>query len=58
MAEDPDRMFEDAIEALRQGDRPRAKEILTNLIQADQNNAKYWVWMSGAVETTKRPQAQ
>ena len=53
MAEDTDLMFEDAMEALRQGDRARAKEILTRLIQADQNNAKYWVWMSGVVETPK-----
>ncbi len=53
MAEETDPMFEDAVDALRQGDQPRAKEILTRLLQADQNNAKYWVWMSGAVETPK-----
>ena len=51
MAEDI--MFQDAVEALRQGDKARAKDILTRLLKADQNNATYWVWMSAAVETVK-----
>jgi tetratricopeptide (TPR) repeat protein len=53
MAEETDLMFEDAVEALRQGDRAHAKEILTRLLKTDQNNANYWVWMSGAVDTPK-----
>ena len=48
-----DTMFEDAVDALRQGDQPKAKQILTGLLKADQSNANYWVWMSAAVETTK-----
>ena len=41
------------MDALKQGDQARAKDILTRLLKADQNNATYWVWMSAAVETTK-----
>ena len=51
MAEDT--MFQDAIEALRLGDKPRAKDLLTRLLKADQGNATYWLWMSAAVDNTK-----
>ena len=54
MAEEAiDTMFEDAVDALRQGDQARAKDLLTRLLKADQNNATYWIWMSAAVDTTK-----
>jgi tetratricopeptide (TPR) repeat protein len=56
MAEEPeavDIMFEDAVDALRLGDRARGKEILTRLLKADQNNPTYWIWMSAAVDTAK-----
>src|SRR5512140_2507454 len=56
MAEEPeaiDTMFEDAVDALRQGERARGKAILTRLLKADQNNPNYWIWMSAAVDTAK-----
>ncbi len=56
MAEAPeavDTMFEDAVDALRQGERARGKEILTRLLKTDQNNPNYWIWMSAAVDTAK-----
>lgn len=46
-------MFEDAVDALRLGDRARGKAILTRLLKADQNNPTYWIWMSAAVDTAK-----
>lgn len=46
-------MFQEAVEALRKGERPHAKDILTRLLKTDQNNALYWIWMSAAVETPK-----
>ena len=46
-------MFEDAVDALRLGERARGKEILTRLLKADQNNPNYWIWMSAAVDTAK-----
>ncbi len=53
MSEEIDTMFQDAVDALRQGDRARAKDILTRLLKTEQNNATYWVWMSAAVDSTK-----
>jgi tetratricopeptide (TPR) repeat protein len=48
-----DTMFQEAIEALRRGDRTRAKEQLTLLLKAEQTNPTYWVWMSAAVDSTR-----
>ena len=48
-----DTMLTDAIEMIRQGKKKQAKEILTRLLKADQQNANYWVWMSVAVESHK-----
>jgi tetratricopeptide (TPR) repeat protein len=46
-------LLEQAIEALRQGQKSQAREILTRLIQAEPDNALYWVWLSAAVESEK-----
>ena len=51
MAED--NMFQEVVDALRRGDKARAKEQLTLLLKAEQTNATYWVWMSAAVDSTK-----
>src|SRR3990170_2328871 len=48
-----DAMFRDAVDALRRGDKPRAKELLTLLLKPDQNNPTYWIWLSAAVEHHK-----
>ncbi len=50
---DNDAVFQEAVEALRAGNKNRARELLTGLLKTDQNNATYWVWMSSTVETTK-----
>ncbi len=52
MAED-DVVFQEAVEALREGKKSRARELFTGLLKTDQNNATYWVWMSATVDTTK-----
>ena len=52
MAED-DVVFQDAVEALREGNKVRARDLLTGLLKNDQNNATYWVWMSATMETVK-----
>ena len=41
-----DTIFQDAVNALRRGDKPRAKELLTLLLKTDQNNPTYWIWLS------------
>jgi tetratricopeptide (TPR) repeat protein len=48
-----ERMLQHAIEAIRQENFAQAREILTKLLKADQNNPAYWVWMSAAMETKK-----
>ncbi len=46
-------MLKEATDALRQGDRVRARDLLTRLLKTDQKNPKYWLWLSAAVETQK-----
>jgi tetratricopeptide (TPR) repeat protein len=51
MAEDT--MFQEAVDALRRGDKARAREQLTLLLKTEQTNPTYWIWMSAAVDSTK-----
>jgi len=51
MAEDT--MFQQAVEALREDDRTRARDLLTQLLKSDQNNPQYWIWLSAAVDSPK-----
>ena len=48
-----DEVFQDAIEALRAGDKAKARDLFTGLLKTDQNNATYWVWLSAAMDTAK-----
>jgi tetratricopeptide (TPR) repeat protein len=48
-----DSMLLQAIDAIREEKFARARDILTNLLQTDQQNPDYWVWMSAAMETQK-----
>jgi tetratricopeptide (TPR) repeat protein len=51
MAED--KMLQEAIQAVANGNRDRARDLLTRLLRANQANPKYWLWMSSVVDTTK-----
>jgi len=53
MANDVDAVFQEAIDALRAGDRARARELITGLLKTDQANAMYWIWLSAAMDSTK-----
>jgi tetratricopeptide (TPR) repeat protein len=46
-------MLREAMDALRQGNRTRARDLLTRLLKTDQKNPTYWVWLSAAVDTQK-----
>ena len=46
-------LLQQAVEAIRQEQFARARDILTKLLRTDQNNPDYWVWMSAAMETQK-----
>src|SRR5215218_3933063 len=48
-----DVVFQEAVEALQEGKKARARELLTGLLKTDQNNATYWVWMSATVDSVK-----
>src|SRR5512138_2177147 len=50
---DNDAVFQEAVEAVRAGNKSRARELLTGLLKTDQNNATYWVWMSSTVDNAK-----
>ncbi len=52
-AQPNDTIFQDAMDALRRGDKPRAKELLTLLLKTNQTNPTYWIWLSAAVDNTK-----
>jgi tetratricopeptide (TPR) repeat protein len=48
-----DAAFQEAVEALREGNKTKARDLLTGLLKTDQSNAAYWVWMSATVDSTK-----
>ncbi len=49
-------LLREAIEALRNGERAHAREALTRLLKANQNDAVAWLWLSAVVDTTKERQ--
>lgn len=53
MDEEEDILFQEAVEALRQKDLAKARNMLTQLLKSDQKNVQYWIWLSAAVESTK-----
>lgn len=50
---DEETIFQKAQEALQEGDRVKAKDLLTRLLQHTKTNAEYWFWMSAVVDTRK-----
>jgi tetratricopeptide (TPR) repeat protein len=48
-----DIMLQEAIDAIRQGQRIRARDLLTRLLRSSQTNPEYWLWMSSVVDTPK-----
>jgi len=46
-------MFNEAVQAVKAGQRKRAKDLLTRLLKTEPNNAEHWIWMSAVVETEK-----
>jgi tetratricopeptide (TPR) repeat protein len=56
MSDDLDKMFAEVVSAARQGQRARAKDLLSRLLRSDQGNAEYWVWMSAMVDSANERQ--
>ena len=45
------RLLKEGIRVLKAGQRERAKTLLMQAIEADEENERAWLWLSGAVET-------
>src|SRR5574342_554792 len=48
-----DAAFQEAVEALRAGNKSKARELITDLLKTDQKNVTYWIWLSAAMDSTK-----
>src|SRR5690606_32805384 len=46
-------MYDEALSAVRAGERARARDLFTRLLKLRQDNPEYWIWMSAVVETAK-----
>lgn len=46
-------MYQETLEAIRQGQRSRARDLLTRLLRADSSNPEYWLWMSSVVDSPR-----
>jgi tetratricopeptide (TPR) repeat protein len=48
-----DHMLQEAMDAARDGKRSHARDLLTRLLRANQNNVDYWLGLSSVVDSTK-----
>jgi tetratricopeptide (TPR) repeat protein len=48
-----DRILQEAIKAIENGQRERARDLLTRLLRQDQSEPSYWLYMSAVVDTQK-----
>ena len=46
-------MFREALEAIEQNQRVRARDLLTRLLRVDKENIDYWLWLSTVVDSDK-----
>ena len=46
-------MFREALEAIEQNQRVRARDLLTRLLRVDKGNIDYWLWLSTVVDSDK-----
>ena len=45
--------FQEALAAIQNGEKSRARDLLTRLIKTNPNNSQYWLWMSAVVESSR-----
>jgi tetratricopeptide (TPR) repeat protein len=48
-----DLLLKEVLDAVKQEEILRARELMTRLLKRDRLNAEYWVWMSALVDTVK-----
>ena len=44
--QDTDRILQEGIDAVKQGQTEQAIEILIQVVEADENNEQGWLWLS------------
>jgi tetratricopeptide (TPR) repeat protein len=45
--------YQEALAAIQNGEKSRARDLLTRLIKTNPNNYEYWLWMSAVVESSR-----
>lgn len=53
MTSSEEKMLQEAQAALQEGNKKRAKDLLTRLLKQDQENPEYWLLMSAVVDSEK-----
>ncbi|PKO14617.1 MAG: hypothetical protein CVU39_14160 [Chloroflexi bacterium HGW-Chloroflexi-10] len=48
-----EKIYNEVLTAMQEGNNKRAKDLLTRLLRQNQQNADYWLWMSAVVTSTK-----
>ncbi len=43
--------LEDAVQAIRMGDKEEGRQILEEILEADESNEEVWLWLSSVVDT-------
>ena len=46
-----EKMYQEALDAIRHGQHIRARDLFTRLLRSDSSRADYWLWMSTLVDT-------
>ena len=44
-------MFDDAVQAIRMGDREEGRRLLEEVLETDENNQEVWLWLTAVVDT-------
>ena len=47
-----EKMFQEAKQAIQDGHKDRARDLITRLLKTDQKNPDYWLYLSAVVEST------
>ena len=48
--------LQEAIEAIKAGDKETGRQMLADILQADLENEQAWLWLSGVVESDEEKQ--
>jgi hypothetical protein len=49
--QDPKQLLRDGIEAAREGDRQKARDLLEKVVELEENNEKGWLWLASVMDS-------